>query len=285
MSDDELRAVERQLAGEPHQVELRLRHAQLLARTGAADAALAALDLAWRLGADEAWDELQAGLARRRARTSEGLELAWIPPGPFAMGLAGFDADCAPVHLVELSGFFVTATCLRWLDFRDTPAYPTWLRDQQPSPWAEQFRRGPALFWEGHAQVSRAVAALPLPPGLRGRWALPTEAQWERVFRASHLRADGKSPYGAELDRDRPEWTADRYDPGYYARSPKKDPPGPAAREANEHVVRGVPGLTAPYRAIYREAVAPDGSFAIDERRARHEQGIAARAVFLPGAP
>lgn len=279
MSDDELRQVERALASEPHQVELRLRHAQLLARTGAADAALAALDLAWRLGADEAWDELRAGLERKRVKVGRRLELRWVPPGPFVMGLAQFDADCAPAHVVDLRGFWVLAGCLRWGDLRGTPAMPRYMDGD--GAWEKQARRQPATFGS-HPEAAQAVGHLPAPPGRQGRWALPTEAQWERVFRAAHLRADGTNPYGAELDPRRPEWTADRYDPGYYDRSPRQDPPGPAAAEASEAVVRGVPGLAAPYRAIYREAVALDGWFDVDGRRVRHEDGIALRAVFLP---
>src|SRR6185295_8714792 len=49
---------------------------------------------------------------------------------------------------------------------------------------------------------------------------------------------DGASPYGAlDMAGNAWEWVADLIDDGYYARSPYKNPLGPAAGE--EHVLRG----------------------------------------------
>ena len=52
------------------------------------------------------------------------------------------------------------------------------------------------------------------------------------------LKEGGKSPYGvAHMSGNAAEWVADWYDREYYARSPAKNPPGPA--EGEKRVIRG----------------------------------------------
>lgn len=290
MSDEELRRLEREIAVAPHQLELRRQHALLLTRLGREEDALAALDLAWRLGADELWDELQARLAARRVQIT-GIALGWVPGGPFAMGSEELDDDCAPVHVVELSGFWVCERALAYARMETWSHYPSWARRDWPGrqQWLEtpiSMTREMAL--DALAFLNKEAFA----PGLSGTWAFPTEAQWERVFRASYLRPDGVCPYGAARSRqEMPEWTRDRYHPDWYGRSPRRDPTGPAADEshAQTFVVRGIPYLPDPEFALYRDAAKPDGSFDVGDeggstRWLTHEHGIALRPVFIPAS-
>lgn len=305
MSDEALRALERQILAEPTQHDLRRQHARLLQRAGDEDRALAALDLAWRLGAEELWTELAPALEARRKRVA-GMTLCYVPGGPFAMGADDQDADAAPLHLVHLSAHYVAEEPLQRGNVEG------WLRrDQWPfiddGPYRErniQWHLAQPVLGT-HSQALDAIATLDRTAqvdGLTGRWAMITEAQWERVFRAALLRKDGLSPYGPRLDRERPEWTADRYDPAAYGAGPRRDPTGPALRatsatgpsggrstftEGDPWVVRGVPGLPPELRPLYREAAREDGYFEVQgrwgSRWVPHEQNVAVRAVFLPG--
>lgn len=289
MSDEELRRLEREIAVAPHRLELRRQQALLLLRHGREDEALSALDLAWRLGADELWDELQARLAARRIDLGR-FSLGWVPGGPFAMGSEELDADTSPVHLVELSGFWIADRPLPWGSVERWSGFPEWSRHRD-WPGKEQWLQMSVSFTRDQALDVLGYLERELrPEGVAGRWAIPTEAQWERALRACYLRPDGACPYGALRSKhEMPEWTADRYHPDWYARSPRRDPTGPAAHDshAQTFVVRGVPFLPDPEYALYREAAKTDGSFDVGEpggrtRWLQHEHGIALRPVFLP---
>jgi formylglycine-generating enzyme required for sulfatase activity len=279
VSDEDLRTLARAIALAPDSLELRRQHVHLLRRAGDEEAALAALDLAWRLGADEVGDELQAGLQARRLEVAPGLVLRWVPAGPFVMGTADLDADAAPPHLVELSGFWIGERALTWRSLQGWSGFQTW-------------RAGNDALLDWHvtagswAQAREIVAHLERTcelPGLGGRWSLPSEAQWERAFRAAYLRPDGTSPYGVLRAPDVPEWIADAWAPDWYARSPRLDPAGPG--EGELRVVRGAPGLPDPEWALFREAASLDGQFQVGgllrTRWVRHEGGIALRPVFV----
>lgn len=276
MSDEALRRVERDLALAPDSLELRRQHLQLLRRAGAEERALSALDLAWRLGAEELWDELQAALEARKIELP-GLVLRYVPAGPFGMGTDQLDQDAAPPHLVELGAFWIAARPLAW------GAMDGW-RGHQVSRWPGHEER--TFTPDGLAGAQETLAHLTATHGqaLGGSFSLPSEAQWERALRASYLREDGVSPYGV-VPAERassPEWCADAFDPDWYARSPRVEPVGPESGELR--VVRGAPGIPDPAWALFREAARPDGSFQVGgllrTRWVRHEHLIALRPVL-----
>lgn len=284
MTDDALRATERSLVSAPADLELRRRHARLLQRAGQAERALSALDLAWRLGADELFDELRAALDLRALHV-RGLELRYVPAGPFVMGSDEHDEDAAPAHLVELSAFWLSPGQVTYGALDGTRLWQRWMDEH----------RGQRLYVHDLARAQEAVRVVADGPRARalppGRLGLPTEAQWERVHRARLLRRDGASPYGVELLG--PEWTADAYAPDAYAHAARRDPASP---EGALRVVRGV-HLGPPHDVLYREVARPDGTFEVPDRSrrgkkaatasrtVRHEEGITFRLCLVPDAP
>lgn len=282
MSDAELRALEREVLQAPASLDLRRRHARALQRAGDEERALAALDLAWRLGADEVLDELRAGCAARRL-VVRGVTLCYVPGGPFAMGADDQDDDAAPLHVVHLSPFYVAQEPVRW------SSLVGWRDDIWPLNNHGSSRE---LYLNGmpggltHTAAAEAVAWLGAqaeaegaPPG---RWSLITEAQWERLARAALADPKGEGPYAVTI-RGRLEWTADEYDPRAYGGA-RRDPQV-AGAGGDLRVVRGVPVPFA-VAATYREAARVDGTFEVKGRwRARavaHERGIVLRPVLVP---
>jgi formylglycine-generating enzyme required for sulfatase activity len=286
VTDDALRATERALVSAPADLELRRRHARLLQRAGQEERALSALDLAWRLGADELWDELQDALAARALRLGE-IELRYVPAGPFVLGGDDGDEDEGPARLIELSAFHVASELVTSGQLRESPAWASWMDGAAHYP-VNAWTHGRAL------EVVEAAGALARAAGLQGRLGLISEARWERVARAALLREDGVSPYGVvgvHLS-GMLEWTADAYQPDAYARAGARDPV--EGRPSALRVVRGPP-LPEPHRSRYREAVAPSGQFSVEQpagwlRRSlrlgdprthvRHEPGLGVRVVL-----
>lgn len=273
MSDDALRRFERALASDPASLALRREHVALLERAGLVDEALAALDLAWRLGADDLFDELARRLEARALRLWEDqLELRYVPGGPFVLGTSEADPGGRPARLADVGPFWVAARPLSyaltaWLEERGRGRSPA------PSPW--QYPVNAPL--PGALAAIAALDRAERPPEARGRLVLIDAARWERALRACLLRPDGRSPYGVELDPSRPEWTSDAVAP----------PEGAARLAEARQVVRGVPGVPLSVRVLHREQARPDGVFEVP--LGRHVQplhsyhGVACRPVLLPG--
>jgi hypothetical protein len=214
--------------------------------------------------------------------------IRYVPAGPFYMGSpegVGVENE-HPLHVVTLDPFWIDETevthgnyqtCVEagTCDAQDVNGYDPLGR------WAEPIE----VTWD----VALAYC----------RWAggrLPTEAEWEKAARGSDARTypwgeerpdcrranhdsvagfcfkgvalagsfpAGASPYGVlDMAGNVAEWVNDRYDPGYYARSPEQNPPGPDSGQGR--VVRGGSWYEAyPYiRAAYRDAYDPDGATA-----------------------
>ena len=107
-------------------------------------------------------------------------------------------------------------------------------------------------------EVRPALAALSRRSGDDPSYRLPTEAQWERVRRASVL-PHGRHVYGVDVLRV-VEWTRDFYDSTTYDREARADPVGPP--EGEHRVVRGAfEGPSFVQRATYRESANELGEF------------------------
>lgn len=291
MSDARLRNLERELLLDPAHMDLHAEHARVLERAGRADEALAALDLAWRLGRLDLEPELRERLQARRV-VEGGLGFRYIPAGPFLMGSDAGDSDEAPAHLVRLSAFHVAERVVIWGDLE------SWSGLRGHDEHMLRYSRDRAVTSFAFNRVQDALIGLSESrrPG-KPRYQLLTEAQWERVRRVSLLGAGAASIYGIDVG-DPPEWTADFYDSTTYDRGPCQDPAGPPGGE--DLVVRGsFPGASFVQRATYRESADAAGSFEGHDRAhpwkaaglRRHAarrlpslMGIAFRPAFGAGA-
>jgi len=187
-------------------------------------------------------------------------EFVDIPGGGFAMG-GSVEPDHRPIHEVEISPFRLARcpiTNAQYAIFCDAAGH------RLPAFWGEdRFRSGSS--YPDHPVVgvswNDAVAFCAWAGG-----RLATEAEWEYAARGGLL---GRAyPFGDDIDPARAnyadseiggttpvgsygpngfglhdmcgnvvEWVADRYDPGYYARSLIVDPKGP---DTGKHrVIRG----------------------------------------------
>ena len=194
----------------------------------------------------------------------DGARLRLVREGAFTMGTADGYEDERPAHEVYLNAFYIDETPLtnaRWKKFVDATGWPA------PACWEDERFRGD----------DRPVVGITYAEALSyARWSgrrLPTEAEWERAARGADERvypwgdeapdaggvrranlkgaADGyaaTSPAGAfpqgagpagclDMSGNVWEWTADWYDPAYYADSPRHSPGGPET--GSYRVLRG----------------------------------------------
>ena len=187
----------------------------------------------------------------------DGSVLVHVPEGEFEMG-DGQDSDC-PKHTVHLSAYWIGVygvTNAQYLKFVQATGHrPPDNNKHREARYADHPVTD--VSWDD------AVAY--------AKWAgcqLPTEAQWEKAARGpsgliypwgkdwepAKCRNDtnkgnettapvyaypaGVSGYGTYNQSGNVwEWCADWYDGGYYAKSPKRDPAGPAG--GSGRVLRG----------------------------------------------
>ncbi len=210
-----------------------------------ADTAKAA-QIAWAgfLGQSEEWTN------------SLGMQLRMIPPGTFQMGLADgqVDSDKHPQHEVTLTKPF-------WLGIHEV-TQGQWQQLMGTAPWRGKVNvtKGASVA-ATHISWNDAVQfCLRLSKQESRTYRLPTEAEWEYACRAGttskwsfgnsdHQSFDYAWTFGntvgwtilggsaQEVGRKLPnpfglydmhgnvwEWCRDRFDAGFYQRSPKQDP-------------------------------------------------------------
>lgn len=222
----------------------------------------------------------------------DGSTLVLVPAGEFIMGSeTGYPAE-RPEHRVFVNAFYLSAapvTNEQYARFlQETGHRAPYLDDQrtQRENWDQKTRLYPVerarhpvvvVSW-GDAQAYCEWAG--------GR--LPSEAEWERAARggkegrlypwgdfvnpslANYDNQNGTTPVGSyppnayglyDMAGNVWEWTADWYDPHYYARSPKENPLGPES--GSTKVLRGGAWLLFPEfcRVAYRFRNNPDFRF------------------------
>ena len=185
------------------------------------------------------------------------LKMVLIPAGEFKMGDdSGYEME-KPVHRVTISKPFFLGKHL--------VTQQQWQAVMENKPDSNGSTIPAAAAWD---DCQTFIAKLNAKIGTQGgRFALPTEAQWEYACRAgSNTRYSfgddevalgnyawynanaGGQPH--RVGEKKPntwglydmhgnvwQWCADWYDPGYYAKSPLDDPRGPAT--GSDRVIRG----------------------------------------------
>lgn len=168
-------------------------------------------------------------------------DLVRVPAGEFVMGNDSLAKDTKPAHPVTLSEFEIARNEVSnrlYKQFVSATNHPA--PNSQLSGW--QGGNYPA------ARVDEPVVGISwedanafchwLTQQTGARYRLPTEAEWEKA-----ARVVGASYQSVGLVY---EWCQDWYDPEYYKRREKINPPGPAqppklkkSKEAPQRVLRG----------------------------------------------
>lgn len=168
-------------------------------------------------------------------------EMVRVPSGEFLMGNEGGERDAKPAHPVTISEFEIgrrEVTNRLYKFFVDAANHPVpspqlsgWQGNNYPAGKADQPVVG--ISWEDATAFCHW-----LTQQTGKRYRLPTEAEWEKAARTvGNVYLSVGQVY---------EWCQDWYDPDYYKRREKVNPPGPAlppkpkkAKEVPQRAIRG----------------------------------------------
>ncbi|HVN54396.1 MAG TPA: SUMF1/EgtB/PvdO family nonheme iron enzyme [Anaerolineaceae bacterium] len=238
-----------------------------------------------------------AKIGESRVSPRDGMLQLCVPAGEFLMGSNDRDTqaqpDERPQHTISLDAFWIDQTEVTNAMYSAcVQAKACHERTYSPYVWGVDSRTRKNYFTDPQFRDYPVILLDADEAQAYCRWAgrhLPSEAQWEKAARGTDGRTypwgegidcrranysgcardtsavsahpDGASPYGA-LDQagNLWEWTADWYEPGYYAQSPARNPTGPA--QGKYRTLRGGSwGEFAPsLRAANRASGAPQHS-------------------------
>jgi formylglycine-generating enzyme required for sulfatase activity len=224
-----------------------------------------------------------------RVSAIDGMLLIRIPRGTFDMGSADSDTDATsdekPVHTVTLDTFLMDQTEVTNAQYAKCVADGACLL-----PGSKASRSRDSYFDNSDYANYPVINVTWFDAQNYCKWAgrrMPTEAEWEYAARGTDGRLypwgndapssdlanfdsnegdttavtnypSGASSFGVlDMAGNVAEWTADWYDPGYYAKSPDTNPTGPSTGTVG--VVRGGAWDSAPdrVRAAARDSSGP----------------------------
>jgi formylglycine-generating enzyme required for sulfatase activity len=225
----------------------------------------------------------------------DGAPMVLIPEGPFLMGSNEGLPNERPEHKTSLDAYYIDQFEItiklfsKFLEETKHPAPPLWEEDAEgstanrPAVGVSWFDAQAYCKWAGERlpteaeweKAARGTDGRRYPWGHmqpfvdianynRGQWVsyaitlIPVDTLGGMSVRHG-TKEGGKSPYGLyHMAGNAAEWVADWYDREYYAKSPEKNPKGPA--EGDRRVIRGGSWNDPPsgLRASARIAAEPD---------------------------